>query len=88
MAAVEIGLVLLFLLLLAVITIAALFFWGLKYAIALALNGIIGFFALYAVKVWLLPELIINVWSVLFVAIGGLLGMAIVMVLHLVGWWF
>lgn len=84
----EFGLVALFLLVLAVIVMAALFFWGLKHAIILAVNSVIGFFALYAVKAYLLPALVINFWSVILTAVFGIFGFIIVLLLHLLGVWF
>ncbi len=50
----------------------------------LVINSIIGFFALFAVKL-LLPALVINLWSILFVAIGGIFGLLAVIILHLIG---
>lgn len=88
MAGIELGLVLLFIIVLVVVALAAFFFWGLKHAIALAINSVIGFFALYAVQAYALPNLVINFWSVILVAILGLLGLIVVLILHLAGWAF
>lgn len=88
MALFEFGMVALFLLVVAVVILAALFFWGLKHAIVLALNSIIGFFALYAVKAFFLQDLVLNFWSVILVAIFGIFGFIIVLLLHFLGFWF
>ena len=84
----EISLIVLFLIILLVFFFIALFVWGLKYAIAYAINAVIGFFALYAIKAFLAPELIINFWSVALVAVFGIIGFVIVLVLHWIGWLF
>ncbi|HIH23885.1 TPA: hypothetical protein HA251_02520 [Candidatus Woesearchaeota archaeon] len=68
--------------------VGALLMKGLNYAIAIALNSIIGFFALYAVQVFWLQTLIINIWSIIIVAILGLLGLIAVLVLHGLGLFF
>ncbi|RME52904.1 sigmaK-factor processing regulatory BofA [Candidatus Woesearchaeota archaeon] len=71
------------------IVVAVLFafglWWLLKKSIIIALNAIIGFFALFALKIFLIPALTINVWSVLIVTIGGLFGLALVLLLHAFG---
>ena len=84
----EIGLTLLFLGITVVVVLASLFFWGLKHAIALAINSVIGFLALYAVQAFLLPSLVINAWSVALVAVLGLIGLLLVLFLHGIGWAF
>lgn len=56
----------------------------LKRLLALAINSVIGFFALFAAKL-LLPALTINIWSVLITAVGGIFGFIIVIILHLAG---
>ena len=68
--------------------VGALLMKGLNYAIAIALNSIIGFFALYAFQVFWLQTLIINIWSIIIVAILGLLGLIAVLVLHGLGLFF
>lgn len=60
---------------------------GLNIAIALALNSVIGFFALYAIQI-LIPTLVIDIWSVAIVAILGLPGFALVLLLHGLGLYF
>ena len=56
----------------------------LKNIVKLAINTAVGFFALYATSL-LLPDLVINVWSVLIVAFGGIFGYLLVLILHLLG---
>lgn len=65
----------------------ALFWWGLKKALWLAANSVVGFFALYAVQ-RLIPTLVINIWSVLLTALFGIFGLLAVLLLHLFGWAF
>ncbi len=84
----EIGLTLLFVGIVIVVVLASLFFWGLKHAIALALNSVIGFFALYAIQAFFLPSLAINAWSVGIVALTGIIGFVVVLLLHAIGWAF
>jgi hypothetical protein len=84
----ELSFIGIFLAVLIIIFLIALFFWGIKVAIAYAINAVIGFFALYAMKAFVWPDLIINFWSVAIVAVGGLLGFILVIVFHLVGLWF
>jgi hypothetical protein len=84
----SLGLIALFAIILILVFIFAIIFWGLKYAIAYAINALIGFFALYAIKVFLMPDLAINFWSVALVAIGGIFGFALVVLLHALGIFF
>jgi hypothetical protein len=77
-----------FIVILIVIFLIALFVWGLKYAILFAINSVIGFFALYAVQAFVWSDLIINIWSVALVAIGGIFGFALVLLFHLLGIFF
>lgn len=84
----ELGLFALFIVILVVIVGIAFFVWGLKHAIMLAVNSVIGFFALYAIQAFVWPELIINWVSILFVAIGGIIGFILVLLFHFLGWWF
>ena len=65
-----------------------IFWWGLKYGIILALNSVIGFFALYAIQAWLRPSLVINWVSVLITAIFGIFGFLFVLIVHFLGWAF
>jgi len=68
-----------------IVALFAFFMWGLHYAIALAINSVIGFFALYAIKAFVWPELIISIWKIIIVAIGGIVGFAVVLMLHGLG---
>lgn len=61
---------------------------GLKAAIKLLINSLIGFFALWITKVFVLNALVINIWSVLLTAIFGIIGYIIVLVLHILGIFF
>jgi hypothetical protein len=69
------------------IFIFALLLKGINYAIALALNSVIGFFALYAVTVFVpyFNDFVINIWSVVIIALFGLLGFVAVLALHGLG---
>jgi hypothetical protein len=56
--------------------------WGIKKGVMLALNSLVGFFALYAIQSWWLHDLVINLWSVLLTAILGIFGLFLVLLLH------
>ncbi len=81
----QLSLILLFVLVLLALFILGMILWGLKHAVALAVNSLIGFFALYALRTWLLPSLLINVWSVLIVAVFGIFGLVVVVLSHILG---
>jgi hypothetical protein len=81
----DVALIALFVGILVVLFLVALFVWGMKYAIAFAINSIIGYFALYAVQEFMIPTLVINLWSVGLVAIAGIFGFIIVLALHGLG---
>jgi hypothetical protein len=74
--------------LIVVIAVVVLFFfgflfWGIKHAILLALNSLVGYFALYAIQAWrVVPTIVINTWSVLLTAIFGIIGFLFVLILH------
>ncbi len=76
MAFLEIGLIVVLLIIVLIIAFV------LKKILILAVNSVIGFFALFAAKL-VLPTLTINVWSVLITAIGGIVGFILVLILHL-----
>lgn len=59
----------------------AFLIWGLQLAIKLALNSLIGFFALYAVQL-VAPSVVINFWSVILTALFGIFGFILVVLLH------
>jgi hypothetical protein len=84
----EFGILAMFIIIVVVLFVGALLLKGLHYAIAIAINSVIGFFALYAFKAFLMPDLLINVWSVLIVAILGIIGLGIVLVLYGLGLFF
>ena len=66
-----------------ILFIIGLLFWGIKHAIILALNSVVGFFALYAIQAWqVVPTIVINIWSVLLTAVLGIIGFALVLILH------
>ena len=56
----------------------------LKKFLMLVVNSIIGFFALFAVKL-VLDSLVIWPWATFITAIGGIVGLILVIVLHLLG---
>jgi len=72
----------------ALLFIIAFFIWGIKLAFMIALNSLVGFFALYAIQAFLIPSILINWWSVLLVALLGIFGFAAVLILHAFGIWF
>lgn len=72
----------------ALILLCGFLWWGLKRALVLALNSLIGFFALYGVQAWWLHDLAINSWSIIITAILGIFGFLLVLILHAFGWAF
>jgi|GEM_PF-2545768 len=86
---VELGVIGVFIVILLLIFAFSLFMWGLHYAIAYAINALIGFFALYFIKAFgIFPDIAINFWSVAIVAVGGIIGFGIVLFLHGLNVWF
>lgn len=73
-----------FIVLAAVIVLVLVAIFVFKRLITLAINSAIGFFALFAAKIFL-PELVINWVSVLITAIGGIIGFIAVLIMHLTG---
>ncbi len=71
-----------------VILLFGFFWWGVKKGLILALNSVVGFFALYAVQAFLRPSLVIDLWSVLLTAIFGIFGFFLVLILHIAGFAF
>ncbi len=67
---------------LVILVLIAIFVF--KRLVSLAINSVIGFFALFAAKLFL-PELTINIWSVLITAVGGIIGFIAVLIMHLAG---
>jgi inhibitor of the pro-sigma K processing machinery len=52
---------------------------------ALIVNAVIGVVILWLLNLFLSPPVVINIWSVLISAIGGILGVIIVLLLHFLG---
>jgi inhibitor of the pro-sigma K processing machinery len=52
---------------------------------ALIVNAVIGVVLLWILNLFLSPPVVINIWSVLISAIGGILGVIIVLLLHFLG---
>lgn len=73
---------LIFLIVLVIVAFAGFFMWGLKKAIFLVVNGFIGFFALYAVQVFLLKDLVITIWKAIIVGVFGVIGFIVVLIAH------
>lgn len=78
-------LILIGLVIIAIIAGIVFIIWGLKHAVRLAINSLIGFFALWLVHATILTSLVINLWSVLLVAIFGIFGFIAVLLLHVFG---
>ncbi len=70
------------LLIILILLLVSLLVWGLKKGVILAMNSVIGFFALHFVQIFS-PTLKINFWSVIITAIGGIIGFIVVVGLHL-----
>jgi hypothetical protein len=84
----ELSMVTLFVVLVLLVIVFAFFAWGIKHALLLALNSVIGFFALYAVKAFVWDSLVINWISVGIVAVTGIFGFIVVLILHALGVFF
>jgi hypothetical protein len=54
----------------------------------LIINSVLGFFALFGINLILSNPIPINFWSVIIVAIGGIFGLALELILHFLGWAF
>ena len=68
--------------LVVVIIIVFLLFKFVKSIALLAINSVIGFFALYGVNIFLADVIPINFWSVAIVVIGGIFGLILELILH------
>ena len=71
-------------LILAIIVVIVLF-RVVKNIPALIGNAVIGVIILVLLNLFLSPPVVINIWSILISAIGGIAGVFIVVVLHLLG---
>jgi hypothetical protein len=65
-----------------VAVLVILFFLLVRRVIILAINSIIGIFALMGFNILFNAGVQINFWSVIITAIGGIFGFAIVLILH------
>ncbi len=68
--------------LIVLVVLVAFLFRGARLAMELAVNSVVGFFALYAVRA-VMPALPLKLWSVLLTAVLGLPGLIIVVLIHL-----
>lgn len=68
-----------------IVILGAFLIWGLRRAVKLLINSLIGFFALWITKNLFLPELVINLWSILLTAFFGILGFFLVLIGHFLG---
>lgn len=71
--------------LLVVIVFVYIMFKFLKKITLLIINSVIGFFALFGVNLFLSTPIPINFWSVIIVAIGGIFGLILELILHFFG---
>lgn len=69
----------------ALIFLGGFLWWGFKKSLVLAMNSVIGFFALYAVNIFINSEKLITIWSVLLTAIFGIFGFVAILILHFIG---
>lgn len=74
--------------LIIVIVLVVLLFSFVKNIFFLIINSVIGFFALYGINFFLSDPIPINFWSVIIVAVGGVFGLVIELILHFLGWAF
>ncbi len=71
-------------LILAIIILVVLF-RVVKNIPALIGNAVLGIIILLVLNLFLSPPVVINIWSILISAIGGIAGVIIVLVLHFLG---
>lgn len=71
-------------LILAIIILVVLF-RVVKNIPALIGNAVLGIIILVVLNLFLSPPVVINIWSILISAIGGIAGVIIVLVLHFLG---
>jgi hypothetical protein len=62
--------------------VVVLVFLIFKNIVMLIINSVIGLFALFGVNVLFDLGIKVNIWSVLITAIGGIIGLAVVLILH------
>ncbi|MBN1793178.1 pro-sigmaK processing inhibitor BofA family protein [Candidatus Woesearchaeota archaeon] len=74
--------------LLVVVCIMILIYRVVKNIFILVLNSVVGFFALYGFNYLLDANVATNVWTALITAIGGIIGFAVVVGCHYLGWAF
>lgn len=71
--------------LLLAIVILVVLFRVVKNIGALIVNAVIGVILLVGLNFFLSPPVVINFWSILISAIGGILGVILVLILHFLG---
>ncbi|MDI6720125.1 MAG: pro-sigmaK processing inhibitor BofA family protein [Methanomicrobiales archaeon] len=71
-------------LILAVI-VAVVLYWFLRNAISLVVNAIVGVLLLFIANIFLQPDIPINIITVLISAIGGIVGVALILLLYFAG---
>jgi hypothetical protein len=74
--------------LLVVASITILAFIVIGNVLRLALNCVIGFFALFGFNYLFNASIAINFWSVIFIAVGGIIGFSVVVGCHYLAWAF
>ena len=74
--------------LVVVVLIIWLVFKLVKKFFILVINSIIGLFALMGFNFLTSAGITINFWSIIITAIGGIIGFAIVLGMHFLGWAF
>ena len=74
--------------LVVVILIVLLIFRVVKKVLILIINSVIGIFALIGFNTLFHANIVINFWSVIITAIGGIIGFIIVIGMHYLGWAF
>lgn len=74
--------------LIVVVLIILLLFKIVKRVFILVINSVIGIFALIGFNYLTQTGVAINFWSVIITAIGGIIGFAIVLGCHYLGWAF
>ena len=74
--------------LIVVVLIIILLFMVVKKVFIFIVSSVIGIFALFGFNYLFNANVVINFWSVIITAIGGIIGFIIVVGMHYLGWAF
>lgn len=74
--------------LIVVVIIVLLLFRIIKKLFIFIISSVIGMFALFGFNYLFYADVAINFWSIIITAIGGIIGFAVVVGMHYLGWAF